>query len=498
MVDKISPCEEACPLGTDVPSYVIAIAQGNFDDALAVIRETNPFPSICARVCHQPCQTECNRMLVDEPIDIRGLKRAAVDYARNGAKVEEVEQTKSEKVAIVGSGPAGLTAAFDLARKGYGVTVYDSSPVAGGWLTNGIPDFILPKEVVEEEIQQIRDMGVKIKTGVAIGKDITLNDLKERGYGAILLATGAQKSVGLKIPGADSKRVLSALDVLRNAKLQRHEPLRGKVLVIGGGAVAMDAARTAVRLGASEVHTACLEGRADMPAWSWEVEAAEKEGVKVHTALAPQKFTPVKGGRKVAVDFKRVASTSVDSEGRISWTLSGGAGSEYSMEVDTVIIAIGQATDTSYADGSELKVNPRGDIAVAGSTLQTTMPGVFAAGDAVKVRGTVTESIAMGFRAAEEIDAYLQGGETKNEDSQKEAFFIDPDAIPVWLARKPRWSMPSLAPADAIRTFSEVSLGFTEEEAIEEAKRCLNCRMCGNCISGRDQMCYETSLRLLK
>jgi NADPH-dependent glutamate synthase beta subunit-like oxidoreductase len=262
----------------------------------------------------------------------------------------------------------------------------------------------------------------------------------------------------------------------------------------------MDAARTAVRLGASEVHTACLEGRSDMPAWNWEVEAAEKEGVKVHTALAPQKFTPVRGGRKLIVDFKRVASTSVDSEGRISWTLSEGAGSEYSMEVDTVIIAIGQATDTSYADGSGLKVNPRGDIAVVDNTLQTTMPGVFAAGDAVKVRGTVTESIAMGFRAAEEIDAYLQGRETKkmDKDSKKDVFFIDPDTIPVWLARKPRWSMPSLAPADAIRTFSEISMGFTEEEAIEEAKRCLNCRMCGNCISGRDQMCYETSLRLLK
>ncbi len=202
----------------------------------------------------------------------------------------------------------------------------------------------------------------------------------------------------------------------------------------------------------------------------------------------------------MAVDFKRVASTSVDGEGRISWTLSEGAGSEYGMEVDTVIVAIGQATDTSFADGSGLAINPRGDIAVVGEGLQTTMPGVFAAGDAVKIRGTVTESIAMGFRAAEEIDAYLQGGAAKamDKDSKKEAFFIDPDTIPFWLARKPRWTMPSLAPADAIRTFSEVSLGFTEEEAIEEAKRCLNCRMCGNCISGRDQMCYETALRLLK
>lgn len=501
MVDKISPCEKACPLGADVPSYVIAIAQGKFDDALAVIRQTNPFPSICGRVCHQPCEAECNRKLIDEPIAIRGLKRAAVDYAKQkNAKVKKIEKTRKEKVAIIGSGPAGLTAAYDLVKKGYGVTVYDASPVAGGWLTNGIPDFILPRKLVEEEIQYVKDLGVEIKTGVAIGKDLSLDALRERGYDVILLATGAQRSAGLKIPGADSKHVFTALDVLRKAKLGKGLSFRGRVLVIGGGAVAMDAARTALRLGAAEVHTVCLESRANMPAWTWEIEAAEREGVKVHTALSPQKFTASPGERRLVADFKRVASTNVDGEGRIAWTLVEGPGSEYSMDADAVIIAIGQATDTSYAEGSKLIVNQRGDVAVNSDTLETNMPGVFAAGDAVMVRGTVTESIAMGHRVAESIDSYLQGHDMKKaaRKEEKEALLVDPDLTSPWLVRKVRWSMPSLIPADAVRTFNEVCLGFTEEEAIEEAKRCLNCRMCGNCIYGRDQICYETALRLLK
>ena len=501
MVDKISPCEKACPLGADVPSYVLAIAQGRFDEALAVIRETNPFPSICGRVCHQPCEEECNRKLIDEPIAIRWLKRAAVDYAgQKEARVNKIERTRKEKVAIVGSGPAGLTAAYDLVRKGYGVTVYDASPVAGGWLTNGIPDFILPRKLVEGEIQHVRDLGVEIKTGVAIGRDLTLDDLKERGYSVILLATGAQKSAMLKIPGADSKNVFSALEVLRKAKQGKDLSLRGRVLVIGGGAVAMDVARTALRLGAKEVHTACLECSDDMPAWSWEIEAAEKEGVQVHTELAPVKFTASPSGRRLAVDFKRVASMSTDAEGRIACTLAEGPGSDYSMDADVVIVAIGQVTDTSYAEGNQLIINPRGDVAVNSDTLETNMPGVFAAGDAVTVRGTVTESIAMGHRAAESIDSYLQGNGVKKAAGaeEKEVLLIDPDSTAPWMVRKMRWSMPSLAPADAVRTFSEVFLGFTEEEAIEEAKRCLNCRMCGNCLYGRDQICYETALRLLK
>ncbi len=500
IVDKISPCERECPLGTDVPGYVIAIAQGKFNEALDLIRQTNPFPSICGRVCHQPCEAQCNRKLIDEPIAIRWLKRAAVDYAnRDLAGTRKIERTKKQKVAIIGSGPAGLTAAYDLIKKGYGVTVYDSSSTAGGWLTNGIPDFILPRKLVENEIQDLKNMGVEIRTGVTVGKDFTLEDLRDRGFEAILLATGAQKSVKLKIPGEDSAQVFTALDVLRQAKLTKGLSFRGNVLVIGGGAVAMDAARTALRLGAAQVHAACLESRAGMPAWPWEIEAAEKEGVKIHNALAPQQFTVLPGRRRLRVDFRRVESIRFTEQGRITWTLSEGAASEFGMIADAVIVAIGQATDVSYAEGGELAITQGGAVRVNGDTLATNLPGVFAAGDAVAVRGTVTESIAMGFRAAESIDKYLQGQDiTKAEKTQKETLLIDPDATSPWLARKMRWSMPSLAPADAVRTFNEACLGFTREQAMEEAGRCLNCRMCGNCIYGRDQICYETALRLLK
>ncbi|MDD5311827.1 MAG: FAD-dependent oxidoreductase [Dehalococcoidia bacterium] len=504
MVDKLSPCEKACPLGTDVPSYIMAIALGKFDEALAAIRQTNPFPSVCGRVCHQPCEIECNRALIDDPIAIRWLKRAAVDYSDSKKKrTAKVKLSKKGRVAVVGSGPAGLTAAYDLVKKGYGVTVFESADTPGGWLTNGIPDFILPAGVARADIQNIIDSGVDVRTGVKIGKDLSLFSLKDRGYTAILLATGAQKSTSLNLTGSNLKNILSALDILKKARMKGEVLLHGRVLVIGGGAVAMDAARTALRLGAQEVTTACLESRRKMPAWPWEIEAAEKEGVKVLTSLAPQKFSGLHnagGARGILIDFKRVASTKTDAEGRVSWKLAEGPGSDLSLEADYVIIAIGQAADTAYAEGSPLLINKRGAFDVDPDTLETNVPGIFAAGDSVNIRGTVTESIAMGHKAAAAIEIFLKGTapKAKNKQKEKEVIVIDPKLTSPWLARKARWGMPSLSPKDAVRTFSEAYLGFTREEAIEEARRCLNCRMCANCIYGRGQICYETAMRLLK
>ncbi len=501
MVDKVSPCEQACPLETDVPSYVMAIAQGKFEEALAVIRETNPLPSVCGYVCHQPCEAVCNRKLIDEPIAIRALKRFAADYSSIwGAKPEKAKVTRKEKIAVVGSGPAGLTAAYDLTRMGYRVTIYEAADEAGGWLTNGIPDFILPLKVARADIDYIKNTGVDIHTGVQIGRDITIAGLKEKGYSAVLLAGGAQKSASLKVPGADLPNIISALDVLKRVKRRRDFMLSGRVLVIGGGAVAMDAARTALRCGAHEVHAACLEARNDMPAWPWEIEAAEREGVKIHTALAPQRFERAGIGGKLVVEFKRVASTSIDDQGRISWTLLEGAGSDYSMEADYVIVAIGQTTDTTCISGSGVKVNARGAVEVDSDSLMTAEPGVFAAGDAVNIRGTVTESIAMGHKAAAAIDCHLQDRPVKVQKrlAGKEVLEIDPKQTSPWLLKKARWSMPALSPRDAVRTFSQVNLGYTAEQAVEEAKRCLNCRMCANCIYGRQQICYETAMRLLK
>lgn len=497
-VDKISPCEKACPIRTDVPSYVIAIAQGKFREALEVIRETNPFPSICGRVCHHPCETDCNRAFLDEPIAIRDLKRFVADLAmKDNPKVAPAPRTKKERVAIIGSGPAGLTAAYDLVREGYGVTVYEALPVAGGMLYAGIPEFILPREVIEKEIGYIRDLGVEIKTDIQIGRDLTLEDLWKKGFKAVLLATGAQKTVQLPIPGSDSKNVSYALPLLREVNLGEKVPVRGKILVVGGGGVAIDAARVMKRLNADEVHLACLESRKDMPADSWVIEAAEKEGVKIHTSLAPQRFME-NGQKRIKVELRRVASTQVDSEGRISWTLMQGAGSEYAMEVDRVVVAIGQVPDSSYVGGNGFKVGKRGTFVVDGQTLATTQPGVFVAGDAGTMEGTVTDAMASGQKAAKSIHRYLQGKDlVEGVAPEKEVLTIDPKMVAPWLIHKGRWAMPALSPKDAVRTFEEVEVGYTRAAAVEEAKRCLNCRMCANCIYGCNQICFETGTRLL-
>jgi NADPH-dependent glutamate synthase beta subunit-like oxidoreductase len=251
------------------------------------------------------------------------------------------------------------------------------------------------------------------------------------------------------------------------------------------------------------VHVACLESRADIPAFAWEIEAAEREGVRIHTSLAPQRFMARHGGdgsKGIIIEFKRVASTQVDAEGRISWTLVEGPGSEYTMEADSVIIAIGQTSDPSCANGSRvMKVSRRGTFVVDPDTLATNVPRIFAAGDAVTPRGTVTQAIAMSHEAAISIHRHLQGQDLKkNRSTAKEVLKIDPRMGSPWLTRKARWGMPSLPAKDAVRTFSEADLGYSETEAIEEAKRCLNCRMCVNCIYGRNQICVETGLRLLK
>ncbi|MBW2623649.1 MAG: FAD-dependent oxidoreductase, partial [Deltaproteobacteria bacterium] len=356
-VDKVSPCEEVCPIHMDIPSYVMALAQGQFKEAIEVVRETNPFPSICGRVCHHPCEEACNRTLVDGPIAIEFLKRFVGEYekATNGLP-EPVERTKEERVAIIGSGPAGLTAAYDLVKEGYGVNVYEALPVAGGMLAAGIPEFILPMKTVKAEVDHIKALGVKIKTNIRIGKDLTIEELQNQGFKVILLATGAWKSAELQIPGVELKGVTQALDLLRDAKLGEKIVLKGTVVVIGGGNVAVDAARTAIRLGAEKVILTCLESRAEMPAFEWEIETAEKEGIEIMPSLAPRQINsrPVK--RVGSIDFKKVASTSRDENGRMSWTLDEGPDSDVMLEASTVIVAIGQVPDPSFAE----KVNVDG------------------------------------------------------------------------------------------------------------------------------------------
>ncbi len=499
-VDKISPCEEACPIHMDVPSYVIALAQARFDDALAIVRETNPFPSICGRVCHHPCEDACSRALVDRPIAIEWLKRFVGEYEQsNGSAPEAPERTKDQSIAVVGSGPAGLTAAHDLAIMGYGVKVYEALPVAGGMLAAGIPEFMLPSDVVEKEIDYIRGLGVDIKTNIRIGTDLTMDELWGQGHKAVLLSTGAWRSPELKIPGADLKGIHPALSFLRDARIADSKiRLKGTVAVIGGGNVALDAARTARRLGADKVFLACLESRDNMPSYEWEIQAAENEGIEVCPSLAPQQFVSRVLGKVSGIDFKKVASASKNDDGRMQWELAKGPDTDVHRDVDSVIVAIGQVPDPSFVEGLNLGGN--GTFTVDTDTLATNVPGVFAAGDAVQVPGSIVGAIGEGHTAARSIDFYLSGKDPKEAQPEplKEVYrFEDEIETPDFLAKKDRWDMPALTPKDAVRSFAESELGYTQQQVIEEAKRCMNCRMCANCLFGRGQVCLETSSRLL-
>jgi NADPH-dependent glutamate synthase beta subunit-like oxidoreductase len=499
MVNKLSPCEEACPIHMDIPSYVIALSQGKFKEAIHIVRQTNPFPSICGRVCHHPCEEACTRSMVDRPIAIEWLKRFIGQVEQgHGKKRSRTQHRREERVAIIGSGPAGLTAAHDLSQNGYGVSVFEALPVAGGMLAAGIPDFNLPKNIVKFEVDYIKAIGVEIKTNTRIGKDFSLEDIWNQGYKAVLLATGAWKSAELKIPGIDLKGVVQALPFLREVKLGEKHHIKGQVIVIGGGNVAVDAARTAVRLGAEKVSLACLESRGDMPAFTWEIEKAEAEGVEILPCLAPQKILSKTGGKVKQVAFTRVAHLSRDKAGKLNWELASGRENEVIKETATVIVAIGQVPDPSFVQGVDL--NKAGTFKIDPENMTTNLRGVFAAGDAAVMPGTIVGAITAGHRAARSIDHYLRGKVLKKPTKKKtrEVFQLGEETvIPSFLVKKDRWDMPSLSNRDAMRSFGETALGYTELQVIEEAKRCLNCRMCGNCIFDRGQLCFETSTRLL-
>ena len=495
-VDKYSPCEAACPLNMDVPNYIMAIAQGDAKKALSIIRESNPLPSVCGRVCHHPCEEECNRKVVDSSVAIEWLKQFAADNGNN-KKSRPVKRKKEERVAIVGSGPAGLTAAYDLVRKGYGVAVFEAASVAGGILTSAIPDFILAPEAVQADINYICGLGVRIHTDVSIGRDVSLEALGRQGFKAILIAVGAQRSTALGIPGSDLTGVNTALPFLKDAKQGRIEVMRGKVWVIGGGGVALDVARTALRLGAEEVHVACLESRQDMPGFDWEIEAAEREGVRLHPSLAPQRFVPKNGSRVGGINFKRVTSTYLDNEGRIHWTLMEGPGSDYEVDADAVIVAIGQAPELGGLNDGSLNIGGGGTIVVNEATGETNVAGIFTAGDAAGTGRTVTDAMAAGRRAATSIDQYLGAKPIVAVKESREIITIKPEQVPVYVTRKERWEMPRLVSKQAVRTFKEVDLGYSYWQAVEEARRCLNCRMCANCVFERGQLCFETASRIL-
>jgi len=340
------PCRTTCPAGVNVQGYVALIKEGKFEEALELVRRDIPFPSVCGRVCFHPCESECERREIDEPLAIKDLKRFIADYEakKEKEKVEPIPKTRKHKIAIIGSGPSGLTAAYELVKEGYPVTVFESMPEQGGMLRYGIPSYRLPEDVLDIEIERIKDLGVEIKTGKVIGKDLTINDLLQKGYEAIFIAVGAQKSRKLYIEGEDFEGVLQALDFLKEVNMGKEVRLEGKVAVIGGGNVAVDAARSALRVGSEEVFILYRRSREEMPAYSEDVERAEKEGVKLLFLVTPKSFLG-ENGRITAVECIRMKLGEPDESGRRRPIPV--EGSEFLMEMDTVILAIGQTPDTS-------------------------------------------------------------------------------------------------------------------------------------------------------
>jgi len=476
-IDKrgIPPCRATCPAGVNAQGYVALISQGKFKDAMEVLRRTMPFAGVCGRVCTHPCESECERGKIDEPVSIRSLKRFMADYEMNVGreKAAPIERTKEDRVAIVGSGPAGLACAYDLIREGYPVTIFEAAPEAGGLMRYGIPEYRLPKSVLDNEISYVQEMGVEIKTSSPV-KD--LKDVFDQGYEAIFLANGAWVSPKMGIPGEDTRGVLHALEFLRRVNSGEKVELGNRVAVIGGGNAAIDAARVAKRLGAKDVTIVYRRSRAEMPAESEEIDEAENEGIEIHILATPVKILAA-NDRVTGMRCVRMELGEPDASGRRRPVPV--KDSEFDMEVDNVIMALGQGVDKE-ALPKELEYTNWGTIKVDQITLGTNIEGVFAGGDVVSGPADVISAVAAGKEAAISIDRHLRGVDLKEGRPQKRERVKEVSKKGVKTKARPE--MPKLG-LDKRSGFDEVELGFDEKTAIEEAKRCLNCGVCSECMA---------------
>lgn len=468
-----APCQISCPAHLNIPAYVALIGKGKFKEALDLIRQRMPLPSVCGRVCRFPCETECRRKdMTEEPVAIMALKRFVTDNVPLELP-SALPQSRDEKVAVVGSGPAGLGAAYDLIRMGYGVTVFEALAEAGGMLAVGVPEYRLPKDVLKRDIDYLKALGIEIKTNSPLGPDQSIDDLLDQGYGAVLLSMGTHKGQTLPIPGSDLEGVTTATDFMQEVRLNASAKVGKKVVVVGAGNVALDCARSACRLGAEEVNLVCLEIREEMPAHHKEIEEGEAEGLGVHTTLT---LTEIKdGGGKVAgATCNQVTGLSFDAKGRASFDVIDGT--EKSFDADMIIFAAGQTADLSSLGGEkDIETADKDAIVADAETMMTGRRGVFAAGDVLTGPTSIIESIASGQQAASYIDRYLQGDVLRVRPKETVAAAGIKVKIPDSVAKQARQSMPELAPADRQDNFNEVELGLSEEAAIEEAQRCLNC-----------------------
>jgi len=458
-----SPCQNACPAGIDVPRYIRLIHQGKFDEAVAVIREKVPFPAVLGYVCLHFCEQKCRRGEVDEALAIKMLKRFAADHDTGSwKKNSKCLPSSGKKVAVVGSGPAGLTAAYYLARLGHEVTVFEATPVTGGMMRLGIPEFRLPREIIDREIEEIKAVGVNIKVN---SKVESLDGLFQQGYAAIFTGIGAYRSRDMGIEGEDDAAVLNGIDFLRDVNLGVKLNPGNSVLVVGGGNAAIDAARTALRLGVKEVAIAYRRTYSAMPASSEEVKEAIEEGVKLDFLLTPVRIIRANG--RLKVEFVRMELGSLDESGRRRPVPI--KGSEFVSEYDTIIKNIGDRPRVPAGYG--LLLRKGGEIAVDPDTLATSRKGVYAGGDVVSGPASVIEAIAAGRQAAVAIDKYL-GGRGDIDEQLAPPEEITPFTVEEGERHRPPMCM--LSP-DKRKGFALVELGYDEAKAVEETKRCLRC-----------------------
>ncbi|HSM87356.1 MAG TPA: FAD-dependent oxidoreductase [Candidatus Limnocylindrales bacterium] len=535
------PCMMACPAHTNAGRYVALIAEGRFEEAYRFARDPNPLASICGRVCAHPCETACRRGEIDNPIQIRALKRFLTERygpeSRNFKRIQAEKQPRLPfKVAVVGAGPVGLSAAHDLALMGYSVTIFEAAAVPGGMLYLGIPEYRLPRDVVEAQVREILETGdVTLKLNQRAGKDFSIEDLRSQGFDAVLIAVGAHRSRDLSIPGVNLDGVHKGIDFLLNVNLGYQFTIGKKVVVIGGGNVAMDVARSAarevvrrhemqteewaknltavashemvdislsaLRMGASEVHIVCIERRDEMPAALEEVEEAETEGIIIHAGFGPNRVIG-ENGRVTGLETLRTSRV-FDESGRFSPQFA--PGSESLVACDTVILAIGQAPNLDFLGSSTgIAITPRGLIQVDRTNLMTSVPGIFAGGDCVFGPRLIIDSVADGKRAAVGIDEFLRG--RKHADPEIEVEVLDRHQMIANYIDIARHSVPML-PLERRAGFTEVEIGFNEQTAMEEAQRCLRCWintvfegtevdgteciLCGGCVDVCPEQCLE-------
>jgi formate dehydrogenase (NADP+) beta subunit len=546
-LDSNFPCMAACPVHTEAGRYVALIEEGRYKEAYHVARRPNPFASICGRVCAAPCETSCRRGTIDQPIAIRALKRFVterfgVESMVDLEKLREVFGTtvrkNGVKVAVVGAGPSGLSCAHDLALLGYEVTVFESQSVAGGMLRLGIPEYRLPRELIRLEINAILSLGVDLKLNTAIGRDFTLATLKKDGYKAVFIAIGSHKSRDLQIEGVELDGVFRAVDFLLNVNLGYRVDLGHKVIVIGGGNVAIDTARTAarqervevgqvtevaealdvarsaVRFGAKEVHLVCLEDWNEMPASREEIDDALEERIQIHPHLGPRRIL---GKNGKVVGFETIDCVSVfDAQKKFNPRFA--PGSERVMEADTIIMAIGQTSDLAWITPEDgVRVTPRNTIEVNPATLATTAPGIYAGGDVSFGPRNAIDAIANGKKAAQSIHEYVSG-----EHGTKVEVALGGRNVEIivqntktyhrdWgYEKKQRVPIPTL-PIDRRIGVAQIELGYTEAEARTEASRCLHCWentifneagedtgseciLCGGCVDICPESCIELTV----